>query len=615
MEAQKTGLSLKQKKSDKQRFKKRSPLQNLNALHFPKSNTKITSNQSSAAAAPRNGCLRILLSSNSSSDASLPSSSLDRKPRSLPKVGSNFHLKSFRSKENEFPRKPISDKPKRKQQFFVGRGNGKSKTNPISKTAQMSKISCGRGNSVKKGAEELEGKKLRSYREIGLSEQPLMSLNPVGSSGVRRNAAEESGSSTANGGNGSATSVKTPPVEISVSPEIQSNMMVLKSAATPVCYGTGHLLSGVTDKRKCQRRGSLRGGCDKVNLFNEVNDENVVGDLQDPLMIPLPSEASVRWLLSPCNEGGEDQGSDSKNKLEECEISCGNYSLSPSTLCGNVCELGCDDGEFRGSGSIDDVANRTKAGIFKLSRQQNSDRDNKICDALFAATPNSISNGNNVSLGEGNSSVVSLGCLSSGNLIQTPNSMCSSYECIRGSNVEANQTSVVQFELDSITESLDAVSFSSRCETFPYAGFDSSSRSAVPVQLEKNVCSSESSSTLENLRLNQIKISWRDGIECSIDERDEFDCFPCVSDEEIGGSYQQLKPYKMCHSSKEKDLWMDNDVSPIRLEYEPCICAARKDKATKDRIDSCAESICTNGGDLAVSCDSDWENIQDTRVK
>ncbi|XP_047939327.1 uncharacterized protein LOC125186886 [Salvia hispanica] len=611
MEAQKTGLSLKQKKSDKQRFKKRSPLQNLNSIHFPKSNTEITSNQSSAAA-PRNGSLRILLSSNSSSDASLPSSSsLVRKPRSLPKVGSNFHLKSFRSKENEFPRKPVSDKPKRKQQLFVGRGNGKSKTNPISKTAQMSKISCGRGNAVKKGCEELEEKKLRRSREIGLSEPPFMSLNPVGSSGIRRNAAEESDSRTANGGNGSATSVKTPPVEISVSPEIQSNMMVLKSAATPVCYGTGHLLSGVTDKRKCRRRGSLRGACEKVNLFNEVNDEDVVGDLQDPL-IPLPSEASVRWLLSPCNEGGEDQGSESKNKLEEC---CGNYSLSPSTLCGNVCELGCEDSEFRGSGSIDDVANRTKAGIFKLSRQQNSDRDDKISDALFVATPNSISNGNNVSLGEGNSSVVSLGCLSSGNLIQTPNSECSSYEYIRGSNVEANQMSIVQFELDSITESLDAVSFSSRCESFPYAAFDSSSRSAVPIQLEKNVCSSDSSSTLANLRMNEIRISWRDGIECSIDERDEFDCFPCVSDEEIGGSYQQLKPYRMSHSYKEKDLWMDNDASPIRLEYEPCICAARKDKATRDGIDACAESICTNGGGLAVSCDSDWENIQDTRVK
>ncbi|KAL1559227.1 hypothetical protein AAHA92_09592 [Salvia divinorum] len=536
MEAQKTGLILKQKKSGKQCLQKRSPLQNLNALHFPKSNTKITSNASSAAA-PRNGCLRFLLSPNSSSDASLPSSSsrtrLERKPRSLPKVGSNFYLKSFRSKEKEFPRKPFSDKPKKQQQFcFDGRGNGKSKTNPLSKPAQMSKISCGRGNSVKKGSEELEGKKLRSYREIGLSEPPFKSLNAVGSSGVRRNAAEESGSRTANGGNDSATSVKTPPVEISVSPEIQSKMMVLKSAATPVCYGTGHLLSGVTDKRKCRRRGSLRGVCEKVNLFNEANDENVVVDLQDSL-IPLPSEASVRWVLSPCNEGGEDLGSGSKNKLEECEISCGNNSLSPSTLCGNVCELGCEDSEFRGSGSIDDAANRMKAGIFKLSRQESP--GNKICDPLYAATPNSISNGNNVSLGEGNSSVVSL-------------------------------------------------------------GFDSSSRSAVSIQLEKNVCSSESSSTLENLRLNQIRISWRDGIECSIDEHDEFDYFPCLSDEEIGGSYQQLKPYRMSHSYKEKDLWMDNDVSPIRLEYEPCICAARKDKATRDRIDACAESICTNGG-------------------
>ncbi|XP_057781246.1 uncharacterized protein LOC130999662 [Salvia miltiorrhiza] len=585
MEAQKKGLSLKQK----MKSEKRSPLLNLSAVQFHKSNTKIASNSSSAAAPasaePRN--LRFLISSNSSSDASSSSRArLGRKPRSLPKSGSNFSAKSVRSKENELPRKPYSEKPKKK-------------TDSISKAAQTSKISCGRGNSVKVLKKNLEK----------LGETPLFkSSTPVVSSGVRRNAAEES-----NGGNGSAASAKTPPVEVSVSPEIQSKMVVSKSAATPVCYGAGHLLSGVTDKRKCRRRGSLRGGFEKVNLFDdEENDKKVVDDLQDPL-IPLPSEASVRWLLSPCNEGGEDRGSDLEiNKVEECEMSCGNASLaldlmsSPSTLC----ELGCLDSDFRGSGSVDGAENLGKVGIFMLSRQENSyfleNSDEKMRDPLSAATPNSVSNFLSVSLGEGDSSAVSL---SSGNIIQTPSSECSSYECIRRSNVEEYQRSFVQFELDSVTETLDSVRL------------DSSSRSSVPVQLEKNVdsvCSWESSSTLENLTLSQMRISWRDGLEwCRIDERDEFDCCPCLSDEEIdafGCSDQQLKPRRDEEKNhREKDPCMDKDVSPILLEYEPCIRAAPKEKAAGDGPDACAESICTNGGDLAVSCDSDWADIRENR--
>ncbi|KAL1533177.1 hypothetical protein AAHA92_33098 [Salvia divinorum] len=545
MEAQKNALSLKRKKSEK-------------------SNTKFTSNSSSfaASAEAQNGCLKILLSSNSSSsDASLPSSSsrarVERKPISLPKVGGNFSAKSFRSKENELPRKPFSEALKKKQHLCVDRrGNGKSKTNPMSKTAQMSKLSFSGGNQVKVLKKGLEGKKLRSSLENGSSEPPFLSSTPVGSPRVRRNAnsAFELDSRTADGGNGSAT---TPPVEVSVSPVIQSKMFVSKSSATPVCYGAGHILSGVTDKRKCRRRGSLRGGCEKVNLFD---DENVVDDLQDSL-IPLPSEASVRWLLSPCKEGAENQGRDLDKKLVDCGISCGDDSLaldllsSPSTLCADVCELECEDSDFRGSDSVHYAAKRRKAEILKLSRQKNS--SNNICDPLLAATPNSVSNDNGFGLGEGNSSAVSLGSLNSGNFIQTPNSECSSYECITRWNVEADRTSFVQFELDSIAETLDAVSLSRRGR-FVYAGMDSSSRSAVPLQLEKNVCSWESNSTLDNLTLSQMRISWRD--------------------EEIDAYEQQLKPYRLSHSGreennkhKEKDPWMDIDIDAMHVlsRYAP----------------------------------------------
>lgn len=580
---------LKKKKSEKQPLEKRSPLQNLNTLHFLKSTLKNSSNLSSSSSAEaRNGCLRFLRSSNSSSDASLPPSS-SRKPKSLPKVAAaNVSAKLFRSKENELPKK--------KQQLGNHRReNREPKRNPICKTTERSKLSCGKGNPLK----ILEGRKLKS------------DCTPVGSSGVRRNAAEDSGSRKAN--DGSAASVKTPPVEASVSPEIQSKMMVSKSAATPVCYGAGHLLSGVTDKRKCRRRGSLRGGCEKINLFDdEKSDQNVVDDLQDCL-VPLPAEASVRWLLSPCNEGREDQGSDSEMKVGECEMSCGNASLeldllsSPSILCGNASELGYDSSDFRGSGSVHGVVKEKEARIFMLSPQEDvgfkcflGNLDKKMCDSFIAATPNSISNCVSVGLGEGkgvsgNSSSVSLGSLSSGNIIQTPNSSSSSYECIRRLNVEAGHRSSVSFELGSIKKEIpDAVRFSSRSEM--------------------------SSCTSENLTLSQMRISWRDGLEGRIDENDELDCCPCLSDEEVdavGCSDQHLKPYQLPQevggkedTYKDDDRWRDSDVSPILLEYEPCISAVPKKKSPEDRLDACAESICTNAGDLAVSCDSDWTHIE-----
>ncbi|GAB4825678.1 hypothetical protein Ancab_008551 [Ancistrocladus abbreviatus] len=57
-------------------------------------------------------------------------------------------------------------------------------------------------------------------------------------------------------GQGKINISPTPPVEASVSPEMQcgSSTMVSK---TPACYGAGHVVFGVTDKRECQPRGVL----------------------------------------------------------------------------------------------------------------------------------------------------------------------------------------------------------------------------------------------------------------------------------------------------------------------------------------------------------------------
>lgn len=93
----------------------------------------------------------------------------------------------------------------------------------------------------------------------------------------------------------STATTKTPPAEPSLSPEIQSNLCrsVLVSGAAPsTCYGAGHLVSGVTDRRKCKARGILSVG----------KTGHAIVTKSRPSLVPFPPvEASVSWNLSPSN--------------------------------------------------------------------------------------------------------------------------------------------------------------------------------------------------------------------------------------------------------------------------------------------------------------------------
>lgn len=91
-----------------------------------------------------------------------------------------------------------------------------------------------------------------------------------------------------------SATTKTPPVEPSVSPEIQSSLFrsVLVSGGAPsTCYGAGHVISGVIDRRKCKARGILSAGHSKrgQDIFRKSS----------PTLIPCPTEASVSWHSSP----------------------------------------------------------------------------------------------------------------------------------------------------------------------------------------------------------------------------------------------------------------------------------------------------------------------------
>ncbi|KAL3507028.1 hypothetical protein ACH5RR_032410, partial [Cinchona calisaya] len=79
--------------------------------------------------------------------------------------------------------------------------------------------------------------------------------------------------------------VKTPPVEASVSTDIQcgggSPTLVLASTATPICCGAGHLVLGVDAKRKCRPPGiptiggpSDSADCGKICVREDGSNEN-----------------------------------------------------------------------------------------------------------------------------------------------------------------------------------------------------------------------------------------------------------------------------------------------------------------------------------------------------
>ncbi|EPS72686.1 hypothetical protein M569_02075 [Genlisea aurea] len=89
----------------------------------------------------------------------------------------------------------------------------------------------------------------------------------------------------------------TPPLEASISPEIQIHSN--SAAPPPLCYGAGHLLSGVTDRRKCRRRGSLRATANPNTTTTPFSGTTDPVSVCEQISVPLLCEASVNWLSSP----------------------------------------------------------------------------------------------------------------------------------------------------------------------------------------------------------------------------------------------------------------------------------------------------------------------------
>ncbi|KAG9446871.1 hypothetical protein H6P81_012999 [Aristolochia fimbriata] len=103
----------------------------------------------------------------------------------------------------------------------------------------------------------------------------------------------------------------TPPLQASVSPEIPDGI-VGALPSTPACFAAGHVLVGVSDKRKCRPRGILTvqnevhnsGSC-ADRIIQNVLGFSKVANLDRASLSPSPAQASINWISSP-NEIQED---------------------------------------------------------------------------------------------------------------------------------------------------------------------------------------------------------------------------------------------------------------------------------------------------------------------
>lgn len=633
----------------------RNPLQDLNVVSSC-SNSSCSEASSVSIEAPR-GCLRFFLSNHPSSSSFYSSKpktpiqrpkTLSKTPKSAPNLRVSKVSKSNPSKENKLSKTTIEENPERP----ISKKAQKFKKNPpclyqwqsgkksISRTAQRLKTSSvlnNIGDSEYKLQSGSEGEGLvKVVGGVGEATE----LKPRGGDAICTPSSKiASGSGldcevgevveeTSNGSNG-----KTPPIQASVSPEIQCGSSVMPTI-TPACYAAGHIVSGVTDKRKCRPRGILTVGENEFGFgsaksfvsFEDADDEeNVVGIGNDSIVVPEPTEASMHWLLSPCDEEGEDQ-EDSENGSCRFRRSVGSAILhspsSPSTghgissdICNNRTTTNCTDSNRRRNNSL------------------NSPNGVQEFQGLAIMSPSHLTpsweaitfkeSKENLDDLEGEKSPFSMDAMDSGNVMQTPQSDSSSGRLIGLSWLSEYSYKKHQFEseLNSAAEVLQMTSLSpERClsigapvdSSFRFDCLATSSNSIDLSHFQKlldDQASWLSSSTLDNASQSQIRISWREGLVSRIYEMDDFDCCRCLSDDEEdanGCSDNQLKSYPSPEPNVDvasNQILTNNSRSTELVDNEP-----RTDGKGKEQFPShsCAESISTDGGSLVASRDSDW---------
>ncbi|XP_041006257.1 uncharacterized protein LOC121251002 [Juglans microcarpa x Juglans regia] len=664
----KPSLSLAPAKNEdgNQRRKKQSTSQNqfqdLDAISSC-SNSNCSEASSASIEVPR-GCLRFFLSHHSSSNSSSPSSNskskipierpktLSKTPKSAPNGRFSKLSKSKTSKENNLSKSTVEEKPDRQ----VSQKAPRFKKNPPclyqwqsgkkthSRTAQKSKnfvVLNNCGDSANKLPFGSEGKSLVRMvddpreatelkpRDADATCTPLTKTSNGSALDCEVGKVVEESSNKSNS--------KTPPIQASLSPEIQCGSVV-STAITPTCYGAGHIVSGVADKRKCKPRGVLTvgehdfsfGGVKPFDSFDGDEEENAIGIGDDSTVIHEPTEASMHWLLSPCNEEDEGQKENSEDDGSCRRRRLGGHDIIHSPSSPSTGQGFCSDKGNKGNTESTTNNNRRRDTYlispnvlpeFEGLSTASSPHATPIWEAITAKE----SRENFFDL-EGKNSPFSMDSLGSGNVMRTPQSESSSGRLVGLSwlNEDSYKKDHFESELNLVAEVLQMTSLSPKSHISIGGSFDSSfqfdclttsSRSIDLTQFQKildDQASWLSNSTLDNVSQSQMRISWRDGLVSRIYEMDDFDCCRCLSDEEEDANGCSDDQLKSCRSPDANvDVASDqtltiNSRSTEFVDNEPRTEGNGKEQFPSQISCPCVESISTDGGGLVASRDSDW---------
>ncbi|OAY51343.1 uncharacterized protein LOC110615462 [Manihot esculenta] len=645
----------KKKKKQQHRLRSRNPFQDLNFGAGIASSGNDNhchdscSNASSLSSieAPK-GCLRFFLS-HASSSSKTPFTSTSQRPTKVKLLSSKTpkSAPSVRPAKENVSRRTIFRKPISQKLEKVTVDLPQSGRNPSSRYVSNSKLSsvldgsASRENKLKSGSRELKQLVVDGVSDChGSKSTPLnkvacgSGLNLAVEIKVRNEDGDNDRSNTKTNVNTNSTSCnsKTPPVQASVSPEIQCGSSMVPATTktiTPVCYGAGHVLSGITDKRKCRPRGILTVGeakpFDCFDSEDESEQENAPEIVKSIPMLPLPAEASMRWLLSPCNED-EDQkeisegGSCCIRRLKESAI----LKFPTSPLHGN--------NVF----SPHLFSNCSDKSVYTISGGSKTRRASLLSPKGGLMGPPLFDNKADLCSEEGRknffeldeeNSPLSVDSLGSGNVVRTPQSDSSSDRRVGMSWLNKDDVIVTHnfdCELNSVAQYLQMASLSPKSHvsiwdptssSFQFDCLATPSNSVDLLQFQKILddrASWFSNSTMENVSQSQMRISWREGLVSRIFEMDEFDSCRCLSDEEDDA--------KGCNDDCLKSLWSpdlnfnagnekfstNGSVSTMFVDSEHVIDGKAKEGRPPQVPCSCAESISTDGDGLVRSEDSDW---------
>ncbi|XP_050374724.1 uncharacterized protein LOC126792310 [Argentina anserina] len=585
--AKKPSPAPKRKKMDQST---RNPLKDVNAISTTSNHCSEASSTSSSISieAPR-GCLRFFLSHSSSSNLKTPirprcPKTLSKTPKSAPTVRPSV------PKENQHKLKLKSS----------SRNGLKLKACPVLNS---------KGNSFQSGSDLGQSNELKSDCGDG-------TLTPLPKKPTRLGLDCKLVKSDS----------KTPPIEASVSPEIQFGSSAVSSASL-ACYAAGHVLSGIADKRKCRPRGVLNVGENDSGFgkgkalcsFERVEEDDGQGMVGDPdaSMVPLPTEASMHWLLSPCNEEDEDH-------KEHSETSTQNPGVSPIHVHEFSSDVCCND-KLKSS-------TRRSSRINTCISPGGVPQFQELLEPLHEhvpvfSSPHCTPSGEAPPLKDeeqyiydfdAENSPFSVASLSSGNVIVTPQSDSSAgrHAGLSWSDTD-NHTKHYDSQLNSVAEAIRMASLSPDRHGLIEHQIDSSfqfdclTTTCNSISRKQKTLDDQASwHSNSTLSQSQLRISWREGLMSRVYDMDECDSCRCLSDEEedIDSCSNDLpkesfQSHEIANNVGGDHILPDTSWSVGILDDKPGVAEIVKEDLPPQ---SCAESISTDGGGLLASRDSDW---------